>query len=75
MSINSRNDLLRPTVFLSTRNKFPLPIKLINMMGKYTVQWNLLMYGSLLSFIPIMIIFLLAQRYHIEGIAMTGIKG
>jgi ABC-type glycerol-3-phosphate transport system permease component len=47
----------------------------MNMMGEYTVQWNLLMCGSLLSIVPVMIIFLVAQRYYIEGIAMTGIKG
>jgi ABC-type glycerol-3-phosphate transport system permease component len=75
MFIESWNDLLRPTVFLSSRNKFPLPVGLMSMMGEYTVQWNLLMCGSLLSIVPVMIIFLIAQRYYIEGIAMTGIKG
>jgi len=69
------NDLLRPVIFLSSRNKMPLPVGLINMMGQYTVQFNLLMCGALLSIVPVMILFLIAQRYYIEGIAMTAIKG
>lgn len=69
------NDLLRPTVFLSSKRKFPLPVGLMTMIGEYTVKWNLLMCGALLSIVPILIIFLIAQRHYIEGIAMTGIKG
>ena len=69
------NDLLRPVIFLSSRDKMTLPVGLINMMGQYTVQWNLLMCGALLSIVPVMIFFLVAQRYYIEGIAMTAFKG
>jgi ABC-type glycerol-3-phosphate transport system permease component len=69
------NDLLRPIIFLSSRAKMPLPVGLMNMMGQYTVQFNLLMCGSLLSIVPVMLLFLFAQRYYIEGIAMTAIKG
>jgi multiple sugar transport system permease protein len=53
----------------------PLPVGLMNMMGQYTVQFNLLMCGALLSIVPVMLLFLFAQRYYIEGIAMTAIKG
>ena len=69
------NDLLRPVIFLSSRSKMPLPVGLIDMMGQYTVQFNLLMCGALLSIVPVMVLFLIAQRYYIEGIAMTAIKG
>jgi ABC-type glycerol-3-phosphate transport system permease component len=69
------NDLLRPVIFLSSTSKMPLTVGLINMMGQYTVQWNLLMCGAFLSIIPAMIIFLIAQKYYIQGIAMTALKG
>jgi multiple sugar transport system permease protein len=69
------NDLLRPIIFLSSRNKMPLPVGLMNMMGQYTVQFNLLMCGALLSIVPVMVLFLIAQRHYIEGIAMTAVKG
>jgi multiple sugar transport system permease protein len=75
MFIFQWNDLLRPIIFLSTRSKMTLPVGLITMMGQYTVQWNLLMCGALLSMFPVMLIFLFAQRYYIEGIAMTALKG
>jgi len=75
MFIFQWNDLLRPIIFLSTRSKMTLPVGLITMMGQYTVQWNLLMCGALLSMFPVMLMFLFAQRYYIEGIAMTALKG
>lgn len=75
MFIFQWNDLLRPIIFLSSRIKMTLPVGLIAMMGQYTVQWNLLMCGALLSMFPVMLMFLFAQRYYIEGIAMTALKG
>lgn len=75
MFIQWWNDLLRPMIFLSTPMKMPLTVGLINMMGQYTVQWNLLMGGALLSILPAMIIFLIAQKYYIQGIAMSAVKG
>jgi len=75
MFIYQWNDLLRPIIFLSTRIKMTLPVGLIAMMGQYTVQYNLLMCGALLSMFPVMLMFLFAQRYYIEGIAMTALKG
>ncbi len=75
MFIFQWNDLLRPIIFLTSRKKMTLPVGLITMMGQYTVQWNLLMSGALLSILPVMIIFLLAQKYYVEGIAMTALKG
>lgn len=73
--VSQWNDLLRPIIFLSSTNKLTLPVGLINMMGQYSVQWNLLMCGALLSILPVMAVFLFAQRYYIEGIAMTAVKG
>jgi multiple sugar transport system permease protein len=75
MFIYQWNDLLRPIIFLSNKNLMTLPVGLVMMMGQYTVQWNLLMCAALLSMLPIMILFLFLQKYYIEGITMTSIKG
>jgi multiple sugar transport system permease protein len=43
--------------------------------GDVDVQWNLLMAGTILSICPMVIAFLAAQRYFVEGITLTGLKG
>lgn len=75
MFIYQWNDLLRPIIFLSSKKLMTLPVGLVMMMGQYTVQWNLLMCAALLSMLPIMVLFLFLQKYYIEGISMTSIKG
>jgi len=42
---------------------------------QYATQWNYLMAASLVVMLPCAIIFIVAQRYFVEGIALTGIKG
>lgn len=69
------NDLLRPIIFLTSSDRLTLPVGIVNMMGEYSVQWNLLMCASLLSVLPVLIVFLVAQRHYIQGIAMQALKG
>lgn len=75
MAIFQWNDLLRPIVYLDTPTKMPLSVGLVMMQGRYTVQWNLLMAASLLSILPMLIVFIVLQRYYIQGIATSGLKG
>lgn len=44
-------------------------------MGMYTSQWNLLMAASLVALIPVLVAYFFGQKYLVEGIALTGIKG
>jgi multiple sugar transport system permease protein len=43
--------------------------------GEYTVNWALMMAASAIAVIPVLIVYIVGQRYIIEGIAMTGLKG
>ena len=43
--------------------------------GQYNTQWNLMMAATLISVVPIVILYAVAQKYFIQGIAMTGLKG
>jgi ABC-type glycerol-3-phosphate transport system permease component len=54
---------------------FTLQLGIVNFMGEYRAQWNLLMAVSLLSILPTVAVFLFFQRYFVRGIAMTGMKG
>ena len=43
--------------------------------SEYLVQWNLLMAASALMLLPILVLFFVAQRYFVQGIVMSGVKG
>ena len=69
------NDLLWPTVISNTDNVRTLVVGLQMFKSAYAIQWNYLMAGTCISIIPMLVIYMLCQKYFVEGIAMTGIKG
>jgi multiple sugar transport system permease protein len=69
------NDLLGPIIYLSSYNKMTLSVGLAFFRGQYMTDWPLLMAGALISIIPIMIIYIFAQRYFVKGVVMSGLKG
>lgn len=73
--MGSWNDFLWPLIITSDINHMTLPIGLASLQGRWTTNWNLLMAGTLISVIPILIVYIFAQKYFIKGIALTGIKG
>jgi len=70
----SWNDFLWPLIIIDTPSHAPLQLGLSTLQGAHFTEWNLLMAGTLLSQIPMLAIFLLAQRWFIRSIAFTGIK-
>jgi multiple sugar transport system permease protein len=73
--MGSWNDYLFPLVMLSDRSKFTLPLILNSLSGQYSSQYNLLMAGSLISMIPIIILYMFMQKYFKAGLQVGGIKG
>jgi multiple sugar transport system permease protein len=71
----SWNDYLAPLIFITSEEKYTLMLGLNLFLGGYTAQWNYLMAATCAIVLPSLIIFLVAQRYLLEGIAMTGLKG
>ena len=69
------NDLLRPVIFLTTYEKMTLTVGLAFFKGQYATQWSLLMAGAVISMLPILILYIAAQRYFEQGMIMSGIKG
>ena len=69
------NDYLLPLVLLSERSKFTLPLLLSTLSGQYKNQYNLTMAGALISIIPILIVYIFAQKYFKEGLTVGGVKG
>ncbi len=73
--MESWNDYLWPLLMLNDRNKMTLPIALSTLNGQYNTEYNVLMAGSLISMIPIIIIYLCAQKQFKNGLMAGGIKG
>ncbi|WP_274655032.1 carbohydrate ABC transporter permease [Paenibacillus humicola] len=73
--INEWNDFLQPLLYLNQDTKFTLALGLITLRGEFNTQYNLLMAGAALMTLPAIIIFFFGQRYFVEGISTTGIKG
>lgn len=69
------NDYLNPLIYLTTPSKFTMTLGIAYFKGTYTAKWNLIMAGSVLSVIPIMAVYLFGQKYFVEGIAFSGVKG
>ncbi len=71
----SWNSFLWPLVIVSSESMMTLPLGLANLQGRFSTAWNLVMAGSTLSLLPIVAVYLVAQRYIVQGVAQSGLKG
>jgi len=69
------NDFFGPLIYLHSQENFTLALGLYRFRGPYTVEWNYLMAGTLMVAAAPLIIFFVFQRYFIEGMVMSGMKG
>jgi multiple sugar transport system permease protein len=68
-------EFFQPLVYLQDASKFPLSLGLFTFRARRNTDWHLMMAGATLTTLPLVIIFFVAQRYFLEGIKLTGIKG
>jgi multiple sugar transport system permease protein len=73
--LNAWNDFLGPLVYISSQDKFTLALGLAQFRGLYATQWQYLMAASTVVVVPTLVLFFLAQRYFIQGVVLTGLKG
>ena len=73
--VNTWNDYMGPFIYLSSNELWTVQIGLRSFIGQYSAQYAMIMTGSVISIIPILVIFLAGQRYFIAGIATSGMKG
>jgi len=71
----SWNSLFWPIILIRDRSQWVLPQALSQFSTLYSVQWNALMAVVVLATLPIVILYVFFQRYFVEGIAATGVKG
>ncbi|WP_328995924.1 carbohydrate ABC transporter permease [Kribbella sp. NBC_01245] len=72
--MGSWNSFLWPLVVIRSPEFMTLPLGLSTLQGQFTTQWDVVMAGSVVSIVPIAVVYLLAQRHIIAGVAHTGIK-
>ena len=69
------NSFFEPYVYLSSPQQYTVSLGLAFFKGQYNTSFHLLMAASMVVILPIIVIFFFAQRYFIEGIQLTGLKG
>ncbi len=73
--VNTWNDYLGPLLYLRSAHNRTIQLGLKTFINEFNAEHALIMTGSVLSVLPIAVIFLLGQRYFVEGVASTGVKG
>ena len=71
------NDLLNPVIYLSSLEKMTLTVGLATLQGAEgtMLRYNVVMAGAVISVLPILAIYIAAQKWFVRGITMTGLKG
>ena len=75
VSLNTWNDFLWPLIVTNSPAMRTLPVGLSTFQGQFKVEWNLLMAGSVIAMLPMLAIYILAQRWFIRGITLSGMGG
>ena len=75
LCMDAWNDYLMPLVLLTSSKHYTLPILLNSLSGQFKSQYNLLMAGALISVLPLLLVYICAQKYYKTGLQVGGIKG
>lgn len=73
--VNTWNDFLGPLLYLTKDELKTIPVGLRMFITQYSAEYGLIMAASVLVLIPVLIVFLSLQKYFVEGVASSGIKG
>lgn len=73
--LDSWNNFLWPLIVIESTNQMTLPLGLATFQGAHSTEWTLLMAGNVMSLVPMLVIFFMAQRYFVRSVAATGLAG
>ncbi len=74
-AVGAWNEFLLPLLYLHDQSKYPLAVGLAFFTGEHDVSYNLLMAATTLVVLPVVVIFIVAQRFFVEGVTVGGVKG
>lgn len=69
------NDFMNPLIYLNSDTKFTIQLGLASFRNSFGTRYDLIMAGSMLALIPVLIIYIVCQKYIVKGIVMAGLKG
>ena len=73
--VNTWNDFLGPYIYLTREKLKTIAIGLRMFIGQYSQEYGLIMAASVVTLVPVVVVFLSLQKYFVQGIANTGLKG
>jgi multiple sugar transport system permease protein len=73
--LTSWNDFLWPLIVITNQDQMTVPLGLSYFQGAHQTNWPLLMAGNVMSLLPMLAVFVLAQRHFVQSVAGTGLKG
>lgn len=68
------NNLIYPVIYLNSRDLLPVTVGLTGFIGEFSANWQLLMSASVVSILPVILVYAFAQRYFVEGMVSSGLK-
>ena len=72
--INVWSDFLNPLVYIREAQYYTISVGLSNFQDRYMTQWNQLMAAATMMVVPVLVVFIVAQKQFVQGISLTGIK-
>jgi len=75
VSLNTWNDFLWPLIITNSPEMRTLPVGLSTFQGQFKTDWNLLMAGSVIAMLPVLLVYMIGQRWFIRGITLSGLGG
>ena len=72
--MQSWNSFLWPLIILRSPELQTFPVALQTLQGQFTTQWDVVMAGSVVSVLPMLALYVFAQRYVVQGVASSGLK-
>ena len=73
--LGSWNDFLWPLVVTNSNDTRTIPVGLASFQGQFNTDWHLLMAGSVIALLPVLLVYVLAQKRFVEGITLSGMGG
>ncbi|MNV77884.1 L-arabinose transport system permease protein AraQ [compost metagenome] len=68
------NEIMAPAIFLTSKENFTLPIGILSMAGQWSGNEQYMVAAALMSLVPILLVFLFAEKYFVQGSNSAGIK-
>jgi multiple sugar transport system permease protein len=73
--VNIWNDFMGPMIYFDSVYLKTIPLGIRMFLGQYSTEYGLIMAASVVSLVPVFVVFLMFQRFFVEGVATTGLKG